>query len=407
MSSPDPAPSSDVLVVGAGLAATATVAELRRAGFGGTVRVLGDERIAPYDRPPLSKHLLDRDSPRWLADEIGADLLALADDVRLGEPATGLDLSGARPEVRTADGRFTAGTLVLATGSRPRLPAAWGAARTLRTFADATDLRAALGAPSRLVVIGAGWVGSEVAGVAAAAGHEVVVVEAGAAPLGLGAVRDQLSPWFAAAGVRLLLSSPVRTVHPGLVELDDGRTLEADVVLAAVGARPATGWLSGALPLTTTWHLQVDERMRVLTDPQSPGHGSVRAVGDLVVRRSARRGWVTGGHWDNALRGPRALAADLTAGPDTIHDPAPYVFSHQLGHDVALFGTPSAQADVILRRHDGAWTALWVRDDRLQAALVVDNPREVAAVRRLLSGPDLPRVDPRRAGDAAQPLATR
>lgn len=393
-----------MLVVGAGLAATATVAELRRAGFDGTVRVLGDENMAPYDRPPLSKQLLERDTPRWLADEIGADLLALADDVRLDEPATALDLTGERPGVRTGHGTFAARTLVLATGARPRRPDLWPAARTLHTFADASALRAALSTGKRLVIIGAGWVGCEVAGVAAAAGHHVTVVEAGDAPLGLPAVADRVQPWFAAAGVRLLLSAPVNAVHPGAVELADGCTLQADVILAAVGARPATDWLHGALPLTPSGHLPVDERMRVLGDPGAPSRGDVRAVGDLAVRRSARHGWVTGGHWDAALRGPRALAADLTGAAGAADDPPPFVFSRQLGHDLTMLGTPTPHDTVIIRSHGEAWTALWVLDDHLRAALVVDNPREVARVRRLFSTATLPRLDPDRASDVTHPL---
>ncbi|NKY12565.1 FAD-dependent oxidoreductase, partial [Cellulomonas hominis] len=97
-----------MVVVGAGLAGARTVLELRAQGFTGRVTVLGAEPVAPYDRPPLSKHLLDRPAPAWLADELGADALALADEVRLGTPATGLDLAGPGVVVRTADGTVAA-----------------------------------------------------------------------------------------------------------------------------------------------------------------------------------------------------------------------------------------------------------------------------------------------------------
>lgn len=401
---PDPAPVTDVLVVGAGLAGTATVAELRRRGFTGSVRVLGAEPVAPYDRPPLSKQLLERDSPRWLADEIGADLLQLADDVRLAEPATGLDLSGRHPQVRTAHAVYPARTVVLASGSRALTPAGWQGAARLQTFADAAELRATLGRAHRLVVIGAGWVGSEVAGVAAAAGHDVTVVEGRAAPLGLDAVASRTSSWFEASGVRLLLSTQVAAVRPGAVELTDGRTLAADLVLAAVGAAPATEWLAGTLPRTADGRLLVDERMRVLDGPTGAGRADVRALGDVATRRSARHGWVRGGHWDAALRGARTLAADLTKAAEAPDDPAPYVFSQQLGHDLALFGTPSAHGEVVLRESGRSWSALWVRDGALEAALVVDHPREVGAVRRLMSGPTLPRIDPEQARDPGRPL---
>ena len=210
-----------MLVVGAGLAATRTVAALRERGYDGRVVVLGAEGVAPYDRPPLSKHLLDRPRPTWLADEIGADLLALADEVRLGTPARGLSLSGARPQVVTDDGVLSADALVVASGAHAVRPPGWEAALTLHTAADAERLRAALVPGARLVVIGAGWIGAEVAGVAAAAGVDVVVVEANGAPLvaALGPTVGELTaPWYAAAGVRLLTGEHVVEVGTNGVE---------------------------------------------------------------------------------------------------------------------------------------------------------------------------------------------
>lgn len=403
----DPSRPRDVLVVGAGLAATQTVAALRERGFDGRVVVLGTEGIAPYDRPPLSKHLLDRTTPTWLTDEIGVDLLALADEVHLSSPARALSLSGAHPEVQTDDGPLSADALVIASGAHAVRPPGWEAALTLHTAADADRLRAALQPGNRLVVIGAGWIGAEVAGVAAAAGVEVVVVEATGAPLAgaLGQVVGELTTsWYAAAGVRLLTGEHVVEVGANGVGLADGKLIEADVVLAAVGARPTTDWLAGALPREDDGSLRVDEHHTVIGAPRS-----VRAVGDVALRRSARHGWIPGGHWDGALRAPAGLVADLLGTPDdTAADVAPYVFSTQLGHELALFGLPRTQDEVVLRGSPSGegWAALWYRrgSDEVGAILTVDRPRDVGAARRLFTGAGLPRLDRTLARDPGRPL---
>lgn len=417
-----------MLVVGAGLAGAQVVAELRAAGFDGRVTVLGAEGVPPYDRPPLSKHLLDRPGPAWLSDELGVDLSALADDVHLGRPARALLLGGARPAVLTDVGVVSAADVVIATGARAVRPPGWEAALTLHTAADANRLRAALaggdraataggspggpprpGGGARLVVVGAGWIGAEVAGVAAAAGHKVTVVEAAEAPLSaaLGPVGAFTARWYDEAGVELLTGVTVAGVRPGGVALADGRFLDADVVLAAVGARPATGWLADTLPLDPDGSVPVGTTYQVLGDAGQPIPG-LWAVGDAARRLSARHGSVSGGHWDGALRGPRALVGHLLGRPPDPpdDDPAPYVFSTQLGHDLALFGAPQGR-DLVLRGDpaaDEGWAALWYSGERVVAALAVDRPRDVGAARRLFTAPELPRVDRTAAADPATPL---
>jgi NADPH-dependent 2,4-dienoyl-CoA reductase/sulfur reductase-like enzyme len=464
-----------VVVVGAGLAGSRTVVELRAQGFTGQITLLGAEGLPPYDRPPLSKHLIDRPSPAWLADELGTDALALADDVRLDDPATGLAVGAHGVVVRTARGEVAADAVVLATGAQAVRPAGWSGARTLHTAADAQALRDALGAavgaddtgPRRLVVVGAGWIGAEVATVAAAAGVEVTVVEATSAPLSgaLGVrVGGLTAPWYAAAGIRLLTGVRVTEVGPDGVRLttvadgsasgtggspsgtggsadepgssspdpgDDatGTTvLPADVVLVAVGARPATGWIGDALPREADGSVRVDEGYAPIG-----GSPRVRAVGDVARRRSARHGWVPGGHWDAALRGPavlvEALLADLpglldgSSGSEASEgtsasgspvaaertDLAPYVFSTQLGHELALYGLPGADDEVLLRGDPAGaqgWTALWFAPgtDRLTAVLAVNRPKDVAGARRLFALPTLPDLDRERATDPAVPL---
>ena len=439
MPSPSAQVPSSVVVVGAGLAGAQTAAALRKHGFEGRLTVLGAEGLPPYDRPPLSKELLKRTEPVWLADDLGIDLTALADDLRLADPAVRLEVDRERAVVRTSSGDdVVADAVVLACGSTPVHPAGWDAAVTLHTAAEAERLRAALVPGMRLVVVGAGWIGAEVAGVAAGAGARVTVVEAGPVPLErqLGRkVGGLLAPWYDDAGVTLVTGVAVDQVLPGTredaqdgarVTLADGRVLEADLVLAAVGARPASGWLSGSLPLESNGGLRVNRAGRLMglhspTDPAGRLHldalRRVWAVGDIATREHPLFGPVPGGHWSAALHDPdptvRALLglderaaepervrARLGLAPVPAH--APYVFSQQLGHDLALFGVPSPFDEVVLRGAPGGggWAALYLENalDRhprrtldghrvatVRAVLLVDSPREVGQARKLMN----------------------
>ncbi|MFI9487630.1 NAD(P)/FAD-dependent oxidoreductase [Promicromonospora sp. NPDC052451] len=453
MPSPSAQVPSSVVVVGAGLAGAQTAAALRTHGFEGHLTVLGAEGLPPYDRPPLSKELFKRTEPVWLADDLGIDLPALADDLRLADPAVRLRVDREHVVVRTASGDdVEADAVVLACGSAPVRPAGWDAAVTLHTAADADRLRAALVPGARLVVVGAGWIGAEIAGVAAGAGARVTVVEAGPVPLErqLGRrVGGLLTPWYDDAGVTLLTDIAVDQVLAGRQEgapdgarvtLDDGRVLEADLVLAAVGARPASGWLAGSLPLESNGGLRVNRAGRFMglhspTDPAGHLHldalRRVWAVGDVATREHPVFGPVPGGHWSAALHDPeptvRALLglderaaepehvrARLGLAPVPAH--APYVFSQQLGHDLALFGAPSPFDEVVLRGAPpapgepgagsasggsaGGWTALYLeraldrhprrtpdghRVATVRAVLLVDSPREVGQVRKLMN----------------------
>lgn len=467
MPSPSAQVPSSVVVVGAGLAGAQTAAALRKHGFEGRLTVLGAEGLPPYDRPPLSKELLKRTEPVWLADDLGIDLTALADDLRLADPATRLEADRERVVVRTASGDdVVADAVVLACGSVPVRPAGWDAAATLHTAADAERLRAAVVPGMRLVVVGAGWIGAEIAGVAAGGGARVTVVEAGPVPLErqLGRkVGGLLSPWYDDAGVTLVTGVAVDEVLPrpgdaaegGSVRLADGRVLEADLVLAAVGARPASGWLAGSLPLEANGGLRVNRAGRFMgvrspTDPAGRLHldalRRIWAVGDIATRDHPVFGPVPGGHWSAALHDPevtvRALLGldERPAEPEHVRERlglapvprhAPYVFSQQLGHDLALFGVPSPFDDVVLRgahasddkRRDGhssrGWAALYLENalDRhprrtadghrvatVRAMLLVDSPREVGQVRKLMNRGVPLEVDLDRALDPALKL---
>lgn len=391
-----------VVVVGAGLAGLRTLAELRGQGFTGELTWIGAESVPAYDRPPLSKELMSRPDPLWLAEDLGHDHDALADAVWLGRTATGLARAGDAWEVTTDQGTVSADAVVAATGSEPVRP--WADAVALHDVTDAERLRSQIRPGRHLVIVGAGWIGAEVAGVAAQAGCRVTVLEAGAAPLWrqLGeSAGERTRGWYAAAGIELRTDVVVTRVQGAAVVLDDGSTVEGDLVLSAVGVRPRTGWLEGAVPVLPSGHVPTTRGGRTA----APG---LWAVGDVALRETVHFGRVPGGHWFAALRDPTLLAADLLGLPLPPSEPAPEVFSDQLGHHLEVIGRlvrddePGARR--LLRDHGDGWTELQVTGATLVGAVVADHPREVSAVRKLLRGATLPQLDLALAGDPATPL---
>ncbi len=377
-------------MVGAGLAGLRTVAELRAAGYTGHVQLIGAEEHPPYDRPPLSKELLSKPAPVWLAEDLGHDLAALADDVHLGVRAASLSVAGDGVQVTSAGGvTFAADQVVLATGSHAVRPPEWTGVLTLHTLDEAEHLRRALAERLEVIVIGAGWIGAEVAGVAAGAGSTVQVLESGPVPLWrqLGEeLGGRTVPWYAEAGVRLHTQAAVTAVEHGKVTLADASTLTGDLVLCAIGARPDTGWLAGSVPLTDRGQVLVDAGGR------SPVPG-VWAVGDVAERDHPLFGRVPGGHWSAALTDPAALARAMLGQELPAAEPAPYLNSSQLGHQLTVYGRLTS--DRITRGDPAAppWTELCLEGDRLTGAVIADAPRDVAAVRKLLGRGELPVLD--------------
>ena len=240
---------------------------------------------------------------------------------------------------------------------------------------------------ARVVVVGAGWIGAEVATAAAAAGCDVVVVEGAPGPLwtALGEVGELTRPWYDAAGVRLRTSTAVERVADDGVVLVGGEVLPADVVVVGVGARPETGWLEGS-GLELDRGVVVDEHLAA----SWPG---VVAVGDCAARWSPRyAARLRVEHWDEALHAPAAAVSTLLGTP-VVHDPPPSFWSEQLGHRLQHVGVASG-ADQVVHRADGSGTG-WLREGRLVAWLAVDRPREQAQARKRLG--DV--VDPARLAD--------
>lgn len=415
--SPATPPPSSILIVGGGLAALRSAAELRNQGFTGTLSVIAAEEGEPYDRPPLSTQLLSQPEPVWLAQEGYGSFTEHADEVLFGHRATDLRLSDQPGCGVTVVGQGRTGTVercadaaVIATGAEPIRPPDWQEAVVLHTLDHARALGAALRQAARLIVIGAGWIGAEVATVAAGHGLEVVVLERGPAPgwQALGAdVGALLTPAYRGLGIDLRCEHRVVAVSGNQVDVDGpmgAYRITADVVLAAVGVRPATDWLSGVLPLTARGALPVDQFGRLIDGP-----AQVRAVGDCADVFSPRDGIVPGGHWDTAVHAPSRMVADVLGVELRVPaDPAPYVFSTQLGHELALVGSPPpvGSREIVMRGTpgDGSWTALYVSDGHLRAGLTVDRPRDVGALRKALSQPRYPRLDVSSARDLSRPL---
>jgi 3-phenylpropionate/trans-cinnamate dioxygenase ferredoxin reductase subunit len=376
-----------VVVVGGGLAGARAVQELRTQGHTGRVTLVGAEAHRPYDRPPLSKELL---AGRTDDSTLEVDLSGV--DVRLGVTATGL-----RPGVVETDtGDLDHDGLVLATGAHARrLPGAEGPnVHVLRTVDDARRLRASLQPGARVVVVGAGWVGAEVATAAAAAGCRTTVLEADAAPLAgvLGKLGALTAPWYAAAGVGLRVGVAVVAVEPDGVVLHDGEHLPADAVVVGIGALPATQWLAGS-GLDVDGSVLVDEHLAA----SWPG---VVAAGDCTAWRSRRFGTrLHVEHWDDALHAPTVAVATLL-GREAVHDPVPYFWSEQLGHRVQFAGYHRQADEVVHRGEPGGpdgWSVCWLTEGRLDAVLAVDRPRDLAQGRRLVAAAAHP--DPNRLAD--------
>ncbi|MEY9874997.1 3-phenylpropionate/trans-cinnamate dioxygenase ferredoxin reductase subunit [Streptacidiphilus sp. MAP12-33] len=381
-----------VVIVGAGMAGVQTAVALREQGYAGTLTLLGAEAHPPYDRPPLSKDVLlgRAEHSRF---EIDFDEL----DIRLDLGRRALSLDVEARAVKTDDGDLGYDHLVLATGAAPvALPGQPDSAFLLRTQDDALALRAALRPGARVVVVGAGWIGAEAATVARQLGCETTVVEAAASPLA-GALPaefgERTRAWYAAAGVELLTASAVSGITARAVHLTDGREIAADVVVVGIGARPDNAWLAGSgIPLDDRGAVRADARLRA-------GRPEVFAVGDCASFPSARYGRrLAVHHWDNALQGARVVAANLLGG-EVDYDPVPYFWSEQFGHMVQVAGSIDAGAQQVARGED---TVLWLREDRLQAVLTVDKPRDLAQGRKLIEAGA--RLDPEKAADPATAL---
>ncbi|MGW0147287.1 NAD(P)/FAD-dependent oxidoreductase [Streptomyces sp. NPDC003333] len=371
-----------MVVAGAGMAGVQTAVALREKGFAGTITLIGAEAHQPYDRPPLSKAVLLGTAEGSAFD---VDFEALGVELRLG-----CEVLGVRTADRVLDtetGPVPYDVLVLATGAEPlRLPGTEGVpgVHLLRTLDDAERLRPVLARQHDVVVVGAGWIGAEFTTAAREAGCAVTVVEAAERPLAGALPAEVAAPmaaWYADSGAVLRTGTRVERVEAGAVVLDDGTRVPAGAVVVGIGARPATAWLTGSgIALGAHGEVLADDRLRT----SAP---DVYAVGDCASFPSGRYGErLLVHHWDNALQGPRTVAAGILGETTARYDPVPYFWSEQFGRFVQYAGHHLG-ADTLLWRGDPAgpaWSVCWLREGRLAALLAVGRPRDLAQGRRLI-----------------------
>lgn len=400
--------SGTVAIVGTGVAGATTALTLRSEGFGGRVVLIGDEPEEPYRRPPLSKDVLRgtmphertrlRPSTTWQEQDI---------ELRTGTWVTEVDV--ATRTLKFDDGPDLGfDRLLLATGGRPRaLPETEGleGVYTLRTLSDVPRLHQALAPGTRVLVIGAGLIGAEVAASARAMDCAVTMVEAESAPL------SRLLPLAVSAvyaglhrshGVDLHTDVTLKSVHQdarGVVATDfDGRTYEADAAVVAIGMRPNTE-LAEQAGIAVDNGIVVDEYFATSV----PG---VYAAGDVANQPNL----VLGGrhrveHWQNAQE-QGAAAAKSMLGDRTPFERVPWCWSDQYGVALQVTGWPAAGDDLTLRGDLDAldFTAIFHRKGRLVGAVGVNRAAEIRALRKLIA--EAPFAEARLLADPETNLAT-
>ena len=382
-----------VVIVGASLGGFRTASALRRLGFDGRVTLVGDEPHLPYDRPPLSKEVL-------VGEKQPGDALFRTPEffeeqeieLRLGSPAVALD-GGARIITPATGERLDYHAAVIATGARPRRLPGVGTipgVHVMRTLDDSRAIRSALDDARHLVVVGAGFIGSEVAASARSRGIDVTIIEAADQPLvmAVGAeVGERCASLHGVYGAELRCGVGVVGVEQapaGLaVHLSDGTAISCDVVVVGIGVIPNIEWLEGS---------GVETDRAVLCDRyMQTSLPDVYALGDLASWHNPRFGRrMRVEHWTNTVEQSTAVARNIVnsfRGDEPVaYSGIPYFWSDQYGHRLQLVGLASRDEVVFVHDPPGEPTllALYRRGDRLGGAFAIDMMGPLMKMRRLL-----------------------
>lgn len=383
-------PSAHLVVVGASAAGTATARAVRAAGWDGSITVVGEEAEAPYDRPPLSKQVL---TGAWDADRIrlhGPDHLhAEGIHLVLGQRATAADMD--RRTVTLEDGSTLSWShLVIATGVSPRrlpsIPVSHNV-HQLRTLNDALTLRSNLRAGARILIVGAGFIGLEVAAAAQGVVGEVTVVERSNLPLAdrLGSIIGQrVRKLHEQAGVRFHLGEIVTSVEREgdrvtHVQLSSGRRLAVDVIVVGVGSQPSVGWLPDD-DFDLSDGVACDTRMRA-----APG---VWAAGDVANVLNPRTG--QGQRFEHRFGAndhAQIIAADIMGHPHPAPRPS-FMWTDQYDTKIQVVGRPSAHVTADFVQGDPeaeSFVCAWTTEGRLSGLVAWNAPRQLNAYRRALN----------------------
>ncbi|MEV6925302.1 FAD-dependent oxidoreductase [Dactylosporangium sp. NPDC051485] len=410
-----------IAIVGGSVAGVAAADAARRAGYQGPVWLVEAQPHEPYDRPPLSKQAL---SPAAAADSAELTSYRLREPqhwrrlgitLRTGVAATSLDVAARR--IRLADGtQYACQAIVLAPGAEPRplpFPVDDAPVHVLRGLGDARALAAALRRARRLLVIGAGFIGLEVASAARAHGVDVTVVEIAPAPLapliGIPAA-DYLLARHQAAGTAISCGRSVHAVRrqgAALVAvLDDGTELSADTVVAGIGVRPATDWLHGS-GIELTDGIVADERLRAGADGIYACGDAVRWTNPLYGQAMRIEHWTTAREQGERAGANAALFA-MTGQPGQVFTHVPYVWSDQLGLKLQFVGRRlPGSATVVERSDEGGHVSTHWLDGRLIGCTAVNSPKDAMLARRtiqtqcLQERPSAPATSPPEPGLAA------
>ena len=383
-----------VIIGGGGLAAQRCCETLRTRGFEGKIRIVADEGRPPYDRPPLSKDVLAGErSPDRLAFRSDAWYADHDVDLLLGDRAVALD-AGVKTVTLESGAILGYDKAVVATGSRPRrLPGTESFANThlLRTAEDAVRLRDALRPETRLIVVGAGFIGLEVAATARRLGVHVTVLEA--APSALGRVlMPELADWFVdlhrAEGVRVLFSAHVSRFGEARgdvewVQLTDGSRFYCEALVLGIGIEPATEWLEGSGLETDGVRVDVCGRTSA---------ADVFAAGDAARVYNPLSGeHERSEHWEAAARQGTQVARAIL-GLDPLPPALPSFWTDQFGHRIQLVGDASDGDEVTIRGDTAApeFTALVSRAGVPVAGLTVNQPRSIPALRQQIGAATAP-----------------
>jgi NADPH-dependent 2,4-dienoyl-CoA reductase/sulfur reductase-like enzyme len=385
--------SERLIVVGASLAGMRAVQTARKAGFTGPLTLVGGEEHLPYDRPPLSKAYLDDDEPTHPEFPASANMAADLDlDLRMGTWATSLD--GERKVLGLSTGEeLDYRSVIIATGASPRtLPGSEdiSGVHCLRTLDDAVAIRSALEAGARTVVIGAGFIGSEIASGARKRGLSATILEALPVPL-VRSVGEEMGKACAelhlSNGTDLRCSVKVTGLESADgkvtgVTLDDGSTVPADLVVVGIGVIPNTGWLKGS-------GVTLDERdgAIVCDETLNAGLPGVYAAGDVArfPNKLFDGEMMRVEQWTNANE-QGTLAAKNAVNPAEAQPSAavPYFWSDWYGHRIQFVGIPQSDEIRVVSKELGEekFLALYRRGDRLTGCISIDRPAQIMKYRR-------------------------